>query len=202
MKLEETIQALFNLHPEFYNERWQALDHLFCGHGSGNHWVNGQLISTAYPLTEIHIPLGKDGKAAINKEVIDRRFIELKEEFLRKEQAKRIELFEQGFPKKEVDFLATANEDAATDFAEQMLNLKGAKRKIIFHPINSASPLSNIPEDVQPDWLEGIKETVELILIHGHGGNSQFWTNRQHEDHIYWTKELKRMSERFNQRYG
>lgn len=198
MKLEETIQSLFNRYPELYGERWQALDHLFCGHGSGNHWVKGQLVSASNPPAETPLPLGEDGKAAVDMELINRRSAELKEELLMKERAARQAFFAQGMPKEEVDLLAPANEKIANDFVVQLLHTKRKKQPILFHIIDGGSPLVNIPEDVQPDWLEGVQETIELILKHGHGGSPQFWTPQQHEEHYYWTKELERMSQRFN----
>lgn len=76
MKLEETIQEMFDEYPDLFQERWQCLDHLFCVIGNGYEWVNGVLIEPymVSPKTGRYIKktgkylkfngeLGEDGKA-------------------------------------------------------------------------------------------------------------------------------------------
>lgn len=44
MRLEHTIQALFDECPMLFNNRLEVLDHLFCVIGNGFKWKNGQLV--------------------------------------------------------------------------------------------------------------------------------------------------------------
>lgn len=43
-KLEEEIQYLFDHYPNLFQERWQALDQLFCLPKNGYQWREGRMV--------------------------------------------------------------------------------------------------------------------------------------------------------------
>ena len=67
MKLEETIQKMYDFYPSLFTERWQCLNHLFCVIGNGYRWENGELIGDPYKSEEGYaLQLGPGGKAELN----------------------------------------------------------------------------------------------------------------------------------------
>lgn len=81
MKLEETIQYLFDKYPMLFRTREDCLNHLFCTPGNGFKWKDGELIevssliydSKTMKFKKEYKPTLKDGNRA-KQMIIDKRY--------------------------------------------------------------------------------------------------------------------------------
>lgn len=123
MKLEETIQEMFDEYPDLFQTRSQCLDHLFCVIGNGYDWVNGQLI-------EPHMKSPKTG-----------RYIKKRGEYLK--------------------FKGCLGKDGK---ATQRIRIE-QRCECEWYPLcRQYSYLFDFPKNIKKDWLEGIKETMEILI--------------------------------------
>lgn len=122
MKFEETIQTMFDVYPDLFQYRYEALNQLFCVIGNGFDWINGQLVDEEDGIIFIG-RLDGNGKAIQRNNNVF--YYEFREKFTKR-------------------------------FGEW---------KHSFYPLcREYSYLLNFPKDIQPDWLEGIKETYQYIF--------------------------------------
>lgn len=173
MKFEETIQSMFDRSPMLFTERWQCLDHLFLVIGNGYEWSNGQLVYTSEEdLQQPNPVLGQEEKASLNEEKA-RKSLEswYKEIYQPLKQLKRTQVAKS--LKEELHEKTTEEKEKIIDqILEKELNQLVTKeierhlkpKPISFYPLYSSNLLFSFPTDIQPDWLEGIKETIGLVL--------------------------------------
>ena len=170
MKVELTIQEMFDNYPTLFKERADCLNHLFCVIGNGYDWVNGELIEGPEDYTEeeqreFETRL-KDGKAfQYNKMSLRAEVLE----FYRRRMEKH--------PEEETPLDKKFNEEYFNSIPDDQYH-KHERRKRWYFYINipgheridyhyNYSYLWNYPEDIKPDWLAAIEETKALLREDG-----------------------------------
>lgn len=200
MKLEETIQYLYDFYPGLYSNRKQALDQLFCVNGNGYEWVNGQLVSDwAMPENTVLV-LGEDGKAKRNEERVKAKREAYKVEFLERQQEEQKALLKSGIAPDHAEEIYPTNDKYLDAFAERMVSLRVDDSKHTFYPLSNYSGLFNLPADIQEDWIEGAKETISYLKEDGHGfgGEPETWNDWQREEHAKWTEKLNELDKQLS----
>jgi len=172
MKFEETVQCCYDCYPSLFAFRWEVLSHLFCAYGDGGNgyrWHKGELISLGDEKDRLYVPRLQEGEQAhqpldylkseltkyyteIYENANMRRYIQLEQEIAEQfpEQGKIVLSFEERI-----------QEEVEKDIAK--------RKKVNFWIVTQSCAMFNIPDDIKPDWLAGIKETVSLVLEHGFG---------------------------------
>lgn len=177
MRLELTIQLMFDHYPELFKTRADALDHLFCTCGNGFNWHNGELAdpddkdyySEQYlKELESHLVAGKafqHNKLSLKQEKLNR----LKEE--------------RGLIKTICEIRGITPEQYFKD-QEKAINrlpddryyeIEDRKYRWYFFcagECKSWAPLFNYPKDIKDDWLAGIEETKQLLIEDGYDLNN------------------------------
>jgi hypothetical protein len=172
MSFEETIQEMYDHYPTLFKERWMALDHLFCVIGNGYEWINGGLADNhEKPSTDYQPVLDQHGKAFLSDEILREKLFQEYKEI--NDKAK--EIFKQP------DEALWKNVDR---------ELKPST--ICFYPLSKYSHIFNLPADIQHDWLEGVKETITLLLEYGFGEENDVMMNdfRKEEQKKYLDRLL------------
>lgn len=170
MKVELTIQEMFDNYPTLFKERSDCLNHLFCVIGNGYDWVNGELVEDGedYPLEEQKVFESrlKDGKAfQYNKMSLRDEAVEY--------HRRRIEKH----PEEDTPFERKFNEEYFKSIPDDQYH-KHERRKRWYFYVNipgheridlhkNYSYLWNYPEDIKPDWKEALEETKRLLREDG-----------------------------------
>lgn len=70
---------------------------------------------------------------------------------------------------------------------------------IEFYPICEYSKIFTIPKDIKPDWLDGIKEVVKMLLEHGNGYDDYEKMNSyQKNKYVTYGKKLQELAKELN----
>lgn len=180
MKVELTIQEMFDYYPTLFKERADCLNHLFLVLGSGYRWKNGELVDTcsSYPKNikkelKAHLVDGKafqHNKLSLRGEAIyydDLRKIEhpdyvdpLSKIYSDSELKKRHDKYLQSIP----------DDQYYTEPNRRYRWYCCRKNKDGSEYINWCEdyiPLLNVPEDIKPDWLAAVQETKALLAQDG-----------------------------------
>jgi len=158
MQLEKQIQVCFDLFPELFQSRWEVLDFLFCRYGTGYEWENGEWVSVEEKYKHVSVTLPNDGKAKPNTA------------FAEQEVQKEFQRYKKDFGDFHDQYKGLGLDELAEQYSDEGL-MKKAKSFVLdrrpylsFSPLwEEASPLLNLPNDIQPDWLEGAKEIISLM---------------------------------------
>lgn len=193
MKLEETIQFLYDFYPGLYSNRKQALDQMFCVNGNGFNWVNGQLVIDRGIPEDVVLILGEDGKAKRNEERLQAKKQDYKEDFRESQLWEQKILMKKGTSLEEAEEAFPTNDMYLDSFAEKMISLRANLSKHEFYPLSEYSKLFQLPANIQEDWLEGAKETIALLKEEGFGGEPDSWNEWQREEHAIWTEKLNEL---------
>lgn len=200
MRLEETIQFLYDQYPGLFSSRKEALDQLFCSIGNGYDWDNGQLVASEDIPADLVLILGEDGKAKRSMERLKAKQESYKEEFRERQQREQQLLLNKGLSQDVADDMYPMDEAHLQAFAERMVSLKANEGDYQFSPLSEYSKLFLLPADIQEDWLVGAKETIVLLKEDGHGfgGKPDTWNDWQREQHAKWTEKLNELADQLN----
>jgi hypothetical protein len=152
MTLEMTIQASFDLFPDLFQHREQVLDNLFCTIGNGYDWIDGELVEVCSDLDPVN-PLGPDGKAKQYKVLTVREHRLDMRQFL-------IDTYNttQDHWKQRLDeLLEPTDRDDEPEYPTTFSSP-------IYPLCRRFSYMFNYPEDIKPDWLDGINEMYEILI--------------------------------------
>lgn len=165
MKLELTIQDMFNNYPTLFKERSDCLDHLFCTIGNGYHWHNGELCSNDddYPIDEAYLESCLvDGKAhQYNK-------LSLRAEAILHLKQRKEELELEPELQAIID---AAREKTISKLPDDVYHKRERKYRWYFYLggyCTKYAKLFNYPEDIKPDWLAGIEECKAMLREDGY----------------------------------
>lgn len=153
MTLEEEIQTMFDQYPSLFQERRDALNHLFCTIGNGYDWVDGELlpISTKNEKGDTIFCSRKD-KHDEWEDNPDFHHVFRGQLDLDGKAVQRI----------------TTGEDAELYFSVVKYRLRIGKPAHSWCPLSKRfSYILNYPENIKPDWLVGIEETKQLLAADG-----------------------------------
>jgi hypothetical protein len=151
MTLDETIRDCVHFYPSLFESRISALDHLYCVLGNGYDWQDGVLVERGtYKPFEPMVRLEHQRQAR------EEEFSDALSGVLSDWYVKRAAVIRR----------VHENEQAIVTGAMNY-TLVG---KHGFYPLTAIScprHLSEVPDDVQPDWLAGAVEVAELIIAFG-----------------------------------
>lgn len=206
MRYEESIQYCFDNYPILFPGRWQVLNQFFCVIGNGYKWENGELVAKEYPGEEKREEptLPPDGRAYHHPRTIRLKLMAWYEEIYKKlddyipNPEDRI-IKEGRFSGEErmLPNVSPKTEKIIIQKVEEHIKT-GNEEHINFYPLSESSAIFTYPEDIKPDWLEGIKEVVRLLLIHGHGGPVQEMNDWQKDQKIIYTNELIKLANKLD----
>ena len=140
--------------------------HFFLTCGNAYEWSNGELV---YVYGDNKVPTIEED---IEKELLDEYKLNLFSSAINS----YIGCYGENSPecKNQMEkFLKRYNENIQTILhAEDIINhnivINEDKRDFNFYSLTTDSAIMNIPDDIKPDWLEGIKELMDYLL------NSEF----------------------------
>lgn len=186
MTLEQTIQYLYNDCPALFKERADCLDHLFCTIGNGYVWHNGQLICediTDSEYIKYLESLFVDGKAyqhtkwSLRDEYIHNEYIE--ERYKNKDNGYTVE--------DRVRAILSVPDDVYYRVPERK-----QRWAVFLQGYTEYMLLKSVPDDVQPDWLKGVEECIELLNEDGYDLVTPIDVEANREEHYRnWNKQLR-----------
>lgn len=169
MRFEEAVQCCYDCYPSLFAYRWEVLSHLFCVYGDGGNgyrWKDGELVSIEDKEYTPRLAEGEKAHQSLDylKAELTKYYTEIYENanmrhFIQLEQEIATQFPEQG--KIVLSFEERIQDEVKKDIEK--------RKKVNFWLVTDSCAMFNIPDNVKPDWLEGIKETVELVLEHGFG---------------------------------
>lgn len=145
--VEETVARQLRNYPGLFENRTQALHHLFCVLGNGYDWVGGELVAydDGEPDLSEEEALGLEHYARLVEMWTDSPYGDAAEE--------RVAALRE-----EVERLRSVRSNAET-LARTQGSLKGD-----VYPPSDGIPLAELPEDIRPDWLAAASEIAEVAL--------------------------------------
>lgn len=162
MRVENTIQAIFDSYPILYSNREDVLVYLLCFFGTGYEWSNGQLIQTCDKKIKKYNKLIK-GKA---HQYYDNRVDKIL--YLMYSSRKRKVSFGSFIS----TLKATNIYDSINEGLDEKMFLPNSLSNIINYSdlpklmCKEYSPLFNIPEDITDDWRAAVNEVKEILKSH------------------------------------
>ena len=172
MKVELTIQEMFDNYPTLFKDRSDCLNHLFCVIGNGYDWINGELVEgpedySAEEQKAFESRL-KDGKAFQYNKLSLRA--EAKEYYRRRLEKHPEESLNNALSRKlDEEYFNSIPDDEYHKYERRKrwyfyVNIPGHER-IDYH--KEFAYLWNYPEDIKPDWKEALEETKRLLREDG-----------------------------------
>jgi len=150
--LKHTIYIMVTGYPELFPHRVAALDHLFCVIGNGYDWKKGQLVYYKREKVRKYAP----------------QLPSIFEEFITNDklppEISNLPIVQNILKKHEQALETVKNaKKIATPFY-----YAGVPKDYKFYPWDKDySTIFNLPEDITPDWLEGVNETKKLLKKYG-----------------------------------
>lgn len=149
MTLKDTVRHLLMTCPISIQNATDVYEFLFCVIGNGYHWENGELVSS-----------DNDKNLTVKDAVID---------FLKTHLIDQCSLlektFELGVEKKTLlRYIENVKSIFETEQRENDFTIIQPKEfPKTFYPLSRYSGMVNFPDDIKPDWLEGIKKMIEIM---------------------------------------
>ena len=149
MTLKDTVRNLLLKCPISIQNATDAYEHLFCVTGNGYHWENGELVSS----TGGEVLTVKDAVTDfLHTHLIEHSSL-LETSFkcgtIKRNFSRLIENVENIFniDKRENDFTIIPPKDYPKTF----------------YPLSRYSAMVDFPDDIKPDWLEGIQKMIKIM---------------------------------------
>lgn len=193
MNLHELVVSEIKNHPSIFKNRFSVLHHYFCVNGNGLEWIDGEL-ADRYPSESNFNPYHTD-KEIFDEEVRRREFLENSKE---KEWMKILTINEMLESMMEHTYKYYYKHNQEIDYiinnAEELAKDVTVRRNI--YPLCRYAKIVNIPDDIDPKWLEVVFEVIKMILS---AEISDRYTEKEknHNDK-YALKIKKELKERFN----
>ena len=181
MKVELTIQKMFDSWPTLFKERADCLNHLFCVIGNGYEWINGELVCISddeLTKEDIDILYSKlvDGKAYQHNKLS----LRAESQFYEDERIAEgwYEEYQKKYPDENVSRMKEIRQRTIDKLPGDVyykepdrkkrwgfyLNIPGHER-INFY--TNYAFLFNYPDDIALDWKEAIEECKKLLIEDG-----------------------------------
>lgn len=171
MKLELTIQSMFDEYPTLFKERSDCLDHLFCTIGNGYHWSNGELCDNDDEGIDVkHLESNLvNGKAYQHNKLSLRAESQLYEE-------QRIaegwyEEYHKKYPDEVIDNLKEIRQNTIMKMPDDVYHKRPRDKRWSFYLSGYCTQyayLFNYPSNIKPDWLAGIEECKAMLIEDGY----------------------------------
>lgn len=167
MKLELTIQSMFDEYPTLFKERSDCLDHLFCTIGNGYHWKNGELVSNDDDYTSDDI--SKWQNHLVNGKAYQHNKLSLRAEAIHYANERKKE--DAPLPPSIQAIFDKADEKYFARLPDDVYHKRERKYRWYFYLggyCTRYAKLFNFPEDIKPDWLAGIEECKQMLIEDGY----------------------------------
>ena len=197
MNLKDNVINSMREYPSISGNKLDVYDHLFLTIGNGYYWVNGELIDPYNKrLNILSIEDGIDN--LFNNEsridlTTDRMFFYIGE--LNKGEKVVKESLQYDLKRYAQDVKTIINAEKLVNQnlfeIEPIISLDGLEPKCTLYPLSKYSAIMNIPDDIKPDWLNGIKELLEYLL------NSEFPSVVEYR--TTYKNELNQVAERIKE---
>ncbi len=197
MNLKDKVINSMREYPSISENKLQVYDHLFLTNGNGYDWENGELIEKYNKnLNIISIEDAIDN--LFNNEnridlTTDRMFFYIG--VLNKGEKVVKESLQYDLKRYAQDVKTIINAEKLVNQSlfeiEPIISLDGLKSECFLYPLCEYSDIMNIPDDIQPDWLDGIKELMDYLL------NSEFPSVVEYR--TKFENELKQVIERIKE---
>ena len=170
MSLKNCVINSMREYPSISENKLQVYDHLFLTIGNGYKWVNGELVGI-YDKTLDVISIedaidnlfNNDGRIDLTT---DRMFFYIGE--LNKDEKVVKESLQYDLKRYAQDVKIIINAEKLVNQSlfeiEPIISLEGLKPECTLYPLSDYSAIMNIPDDIKPDWLSGIKELMNYLL--------------------------------------
>ena len=169
MEIPDQLRRMLLNFPMLFPNALSAYDHLFCVVGNGYEWKDGELVHTSKISKRFRNMTVKDAVLALLKE-------DLVDEWKDKNSTTR--RFAKAYePLDDLsNYIAKNGEDVIEsvksifdiekrmkDFSIPKYRRQYFKDEFKFYPISKYSAICNIPDDVQPDWLNAIIRLIDVM---------------------------------------
>ena len=174
MSLKNCVINSMREYPSISRNKLDVYDHLFLTIGNGYDWVNGELIEPSNEKPNV-ISIEEAIDKLFNDEyridlTTDRMFFYIGE--LEKEEKVVKESLQYDLKRYAQDVKTIINAEKLVNQSlfeiEPIICLDGLEPECTLYPLSKYSKIMNIPDDIKPDWLSGIKELMDYLL------NSEF----------------------------
>ena len=174
MNLKDSVINSMREYPSISENKLDVYDHLFLTIGNGYYWVNGELIDPYNKKVNI-MSIEDAIDNLFNDEsrldlTTDRMFFYIGE--LNKGEKVVKQSLQYDLKRYAQDVKTIINAEKLVNQSlfeiEPITSLDGLEPKCTLYPLSKYSEIMNIPDDIKPDWLNGIKELMEYLL------NSEF----------------------------
>lgn len=166
MQLELTIQNMFDRYPTLFKERSDCLNHLFCCIGNGYDWENGELVGGE--MTDKYIETLKshlvDGKA------FQHRKLSLRAEAVYYNQERGKDPY-AGYSEEERRISEEAFQKYIAKLPDDVYHKLPRDKRWSFWLCGYSTRfayLFNYPDDIKPDWLDGLNECKQMLIDDGY----------------------------------
>lgn len=170
MKLKDSVINSMREYPSISENKLHVYDHLFLTNGNGYYWENGELIEKHNKKLDV-ISIEEAIDNLFNDDyrielTTDRMFFYIGE--LNKDEKVVKESLQYDLKRYAQDVKTIINAEKLVNQSlfeiEPIISLDGLKPECILYPLCEYSDIMNIPDDIQPDWLDGIKELMDYLL--------------------------------------
>ena len=170
MKLKDSVINSMREYPSISGNKLDVYDHLFLTNGNGYDWVNGELIEPSNEKPNV-ISIEEAIDNLFNDEyridlTTDRMFFFIGE--LNKEEKVVKESLQYDLKRYAQNVKTIINAEKLVNQSlfeiEPIISLDGLEPECILYPLSKYSKIMNIPDDIKPDWLDGIKELMDYLL--------------------------------------
>lgn len=170
MNLKDSVINSMREYPSISGNKLDVYDHLFLTNGNGYDWVNGELIEPSNEKPNV-ISIEEAIDKLFNDEfridlTTDRMFFYIGE--LNKDEKVVKESLQYDLKRYAQDVKTIVNAEKAVNQSlfeiEPIISLDGLEPECILYPLSQYSKIMNIPDDIKPDWLDGIKEMMNYLL--------------------------------------
>lgn len=173
MNLQETIEDCIRWYPSLFDTRTSVLNHLFFVNGNGYDWIDGELVDI---YEDENTRTEEDAVWANGWE----RYKEGMEEFIAEPVlANFFDNLKVFYKEKEEKYRKIRNEykeRASKDYTEEKFTR--------WYPVCKYAGIVTFPDDIKPDWAEGIKEVAQKILA----TTEEEWLEHGISYEDYWYK--------------
>ncbi len=159
MKLKTYVKHCIMQYPLIYRNALDVYNHLFYVNGNGYEWKNGVLHAYGFK-TKSKLECIK----AVIKEHLDdakKRELDLNDAIYTSKLSKQ-EIEEFAIMRYKGELKRALSEIEIVENAEKLAEDFTPQNDFIFYPICKYAKCMNIPDDIQPDWLEGINRINEI----------------------------------------
>ena len=196
MNLKDNVINSMREYPSISGNKLDVYDHLFLTIGNGYKWENGELTTSNERVKVLSIEDAIDN--LFNNEgridlTTDRMFFYIGE--LNKGEKVVKESLQCDLKRYAQDVKTIINAEKLVNQnlfeIEPIISLDGLEPECTLYPLSKYSAIMNIPDDIKPDWLNGIKELLEYLL------NSEFPSVVEYR--TTYKNELNQVAERIKE---